>query len=39
MSDHWRAFFWVVWGEYPFFLVLRLAVPLLQRVTFSNAKK
>ncbi|CAI8780924.1 hypothetical protein EMIT0347P_10738 [Pseudomonas sp. IT-347P] len=28
-----------VLGVYPFFWVLRLAVPLLQRVTFSDAKK
>jgi len=29
----------VVLGEYPFFLLLRLAVPLLQRVTFADAQK
>jgi len=28
-----------VFGEYPLLRVLRLAVPLLQRVTFSDAKK
>jgi len=43
------AFFWLgglwadqvlgVLGEYPLFLGLRLAVPPLRRVTFSDAKK
>ena len=28
-----------VLGVYPFFRVLRLAVPLLQRVTFADAQK
>ena len=28
-----------VLGLYPFFRVLRLAVPLLQRVTFADAQK
>jgi len=30
---------WVFFCEYPFLRVLRLAVPLLQRLTFPNAEK
>ncbi|WP_205884476.1 hypothetical protein, partial [Pseudomonas kribbensis] len=39
MSDHRRAFFWVVWGEYPFLRVLRLAVsPLRPSLSRSLVK-
>ena len=34
----WPVFFGLGLGAYPFFLVLRLAVSLLQRLTFPNAE-